>query len=171
MSCLFPGDSCDDEDVTTGNDTYTEDCECVGEQLIGGCTYESACNFNPDAQFDDSSCIFIGDLCDDGDSETENDVINMDCDCVGTPITSVSEVGLVSMTVYPNPVSDQLTIELGTQQGTLVRVQVFDAQGKLVFDERRADRILLDVSAYTPGAYTVQAGQGADRKQVQFIVE
>jgi hypothetical protein len=75
------------------------------------------------------------------------------------------------MTVYPNPVSDQLTIELGTQQGTLVRVQIFDAQGKLVFDERRVDRILLDVSAYTSGVYTIQAGQGADLKQVQFIVE
>lgn len=134
-------------------------------------TYLAACNYNPEAGYDDYSCIFIGDACDDGDPSTENDVINENCDCVGTPITSVSEAGLIAMTVYPNPVSDQLTIELGTQQGTLVRVQIFDAQGKLVFDERRVDRILLDVSAYTPGAYTIQAGQGADRKQVQFIVE
>ena len=29
-ACEFPGDECDDEDATTINDAYNDDCECVG---------------------------------------------------------------------------------------------------------------------------------------------
>lgn len=171
MSCSFPGDSCDDDDVSTGNDTYTDDCDCVGEPLAGGCTYESACNFNPDAQFDDNSCVFIGDTCDDGDSETEDDAINADCDCAGNPVTSVSQLDVESLSVYPNPVSDQLTIELGALQGTSVLVKIFDSQGKLVFDENRTGTFIIDVSTYNTGVYSIRVERESEVIKAQFIVE
>ena len=171
MSCSFPGDSCDDDDVSTGNDTYTDDCECVGEPLAGGCTYESACNFNPDAQFDDNSCVFVGDTCDDGDSETEDDVINADCDCAGTPVTSVSQLDVESLSVYPNPVSDQLTVELGSLQGTSVLVKIFDSQGKLVFDQNRTGTFIIDVSTYNTGVYSIRVESESEVIKAQFIVE
>ena len=55
-SCLFVGDSCDDGDVATVNDTITENCECLGEFLLG-CTNADACNFDPHATIDDGSCV------------------------------------------------------------------------------------------------------------------
>jgi uncharacterized protein (TIGR02145 family) len=171
MSCVFPGDSCDDSDVTTGNDAYTDDCECIGEPLAGGCTYKLACNFNPEAQFDDNSCVFIGDSCDDGDSETDGDAINGDCECVGNPVTSVNQLDVKYISVYPNPVSDQLTVELGSLWGTSVQVKVFDSQGKLVFDENRIGTFIIDISTYETGVYSINVESDSEWIKGQFIVE
>jgi hypothetical protein len=43
----------------------------------------SACNYNPAATVGDFSCVFMGDLCDDGVPETINDVYGFDCLCMG----------------------------------------------------------------------------------------
>jgi hypothetical protein len=50
---------------------------------ISGCTYESACNYNPEATEEDSSCLFIGTSCDDDNPDTSNDIINANCNCAG----------------------------------------------------------------------------------------
>jgi hypothetical protein len=56
-SCLFTGDSCDDGDPTTVNDTIQGDCSCAGVQQLG-CTDDTACNYNANATADDGSCEF-----------------------------------------------------------------------------------------------------------------
>ena len=33
-SCAYPGEPCDDDDATTNNDAYDEECECVGEPVV-----------------------------------------------------------------------------------------------------------------------------------------
>ena len=81
MSCLFTGDACDDNDVSTGNDTYNDECECEGEALQAGCTYEDACNYDPEAEFDNNTCLFVGDPCDDEDPNTVDEEVQEDCEC------------------------------------------------------------------------------------------
>ncbi|MFZ6052529.1 putative metal-binding motif-containing protein, partial [Halocola ammonii] len=56
-SCLFPGDSCDDGDPTTANDTLEDNCDCNGE-VIPGCMDNTACNYNAEATVDDGSCDY-----------------------------------------------------------------------------------------------------------------
>ena len=52
-SCLFIGEPCDDGDDATTNDIVDENCSCAGE-IIEGCTYAVACNYDPLATvFDD----------------------------------------------------------------------------------------------------------------------
>jgi hypothetical protein len=80
-SCILPGEPCDDGDAMTDFDMYTADCVCAG--MLMGCTEPTACNFNELAAIDDASCYFSGDLCDDGNAETQNDVWNADCVCAG----------------------------------------------------------------------------------------
>jgi hypothetical protein len=83
-NCILVGDSCNDGDGTTENDAINENCECEGTStLVFGCTVISACNYNPLATAEDSSCIFIGDTCDDNDPTTINDSIQTDCSCMG----------------------------------------------------------------------------------------
>ena len=58
---------------------------------IPGCTFASACNYEPEATFNDGTCILLGSACDDGDADTFDDVYT-DCGqpnygCTGTPIT------------------------------------------------------------------------------------
>jgi hypothetical protein len=155
MSCLFPGDACDDNDVSTGNDAYNDECECVGEVLQGGCTYEAACNYDPEAEFDNNTCLFIGDPCDDDDPDTYDDVIQEDCECAGTPSTSVDELEALSVLIYPNPASNNLNVDVGDLQGEDVRIQLYDSSGKLVFEELRSSSVAIDVSTYASGLYSI----------------
>ncbi len=85
-SCSYPGDTCDDDDTNTIGDVYTENCACAGEAVIAGCTDDSACNFDPEANQTDSSCYYEGDSCDDGDATTGGDVYNANCACEGFDI-------------------------------------------------------------------------------------
>ena len=81
-SCVFPGDVCDDDDDFTINDTINDYCECLGE-AVEGCTDSAACNYDELATEDDGTCVFPGDVCDDGDDFSINDTINEDCACLG----------------------------------------------------------------------------------------
>ena len=84
-NCFFIGDSCNDGDGTTINDTINSACDCEGTStLVFGCTVNTACNYNPEATADDSSCYFVGDVCDDGNDQTENDTIQSNCSCEGS---------------------------------------------------------------------------------------
>lgn len=85
-SCLFPGGECDDANPLTINDQFDAECNCVGEALILGCPQVEACNYDPNVDVDDGSCLFPGGPCDDGNAATENDELDEDCNCAGTPI-------------------------------------------------------------------------------------
>ena len=88
-SCYSPGDDCDDGDANTINDTYNSSCDCLGTDPPPpnyGCTDSSACNYNPNADTDDNGCLYIGDPCDDFNSNTQNDIYIETCACVGESI-------------------------------------------------------------------------------------
>ncbi len=100
----LPGTACDDGDDTTTNDTYSADCDCIGELL--GCTEPDACNYNPDAIVDDGTCDFVscadcegvpfgpalpGTACDDGNADTTNDTYDADCNCIGEIIPGCTD--------------------------------------------------------------------------------
>jgi len=67
-------ESCTNIVITPGND-------------VAGCTDATACNFDAAATLDDGNCDYIGDVCNDGDGSTINDVITADCTCAGTSTT------------------------------------------------------------------------------------
>ena len=84
-SCYFPGDSCDDGDLLTQNDTVNADCACEGVLVedVFGCTAIEACNYNPNATIDDGTCELPGFPCDDANASTVDDVLSADCICEG----------------------------------------------------------------------------------------
>jgi len=59
-------------------------CSCAGTATqVVGCTSPNACNYNPLATADNNTCYFPGALCDDGNPNTTNDMIQADCSCLG----------------------------------------------------------------------------------------
>lgn len=65
-----------------------EDCNNIDDIcIVSGCTDATACNYNSSANTDDGSCLILGNACDDGDATTGNDLVNANCECVGTPLT------------------------------------------------------------------------------------
>jgi len=81
-SCYFVEDPCDDNNANSQQDEYDSNCNCVGK--IFGCDDDDACNYNPQANANDGSCLYANAACDDGNSDTKNDIIrDPSCNCAG----------------------------------------------------------------------------------------
>jgi len=101
------GNSCNDGNNNTINDTYDSNCNCVGTLVVYGCTNPNACNYNASATDDNGTCNmpdcagictgFItgpnvaGSSCDDGDSTTIYDTYNNACECKGVVIPGCTD--------------------------------------------------------------------------------
>ncbi|MCB9048940.1 MAG: right-handed parallel beta-helix repeat-containing protein [Lewinellaceae bacterium] len=91
-----PGDTCDDGDPTTVNDLIDANCNCTGTPTactgIGdndgdGVCADMDCNDN-----DPNITTQPGQACNDGDNTTINDLLDTNCNCVGTP-TACTGIG------------------------------------------------------------------------------
>lgn len=162
-SCYYVGDVCDDGDDMTFDDLIGDDCACAGTPFVFGCTYPSACNYNELANEDDGSCQFEGDSCDDGDPLTINDELNENCECVGE-VDAVEE-NTLSFMMFPNPASDELTLQ-GHGFQSIVSVQILDAAGRVVMAKDNLSiqhNAILDVSSLSSGAYSVKVSDDRAR--------
>ncbi|WP_306641037.1 LamG-like jellyroll fold domain-containing protein [Sanyastnella coralliicola] len=80
LGCTDSG-ACNYDPAANCDDASCEYTSCLG------CTDPTSCDYDPTATIDDGSClIFPGDACDDGNVYTENDQVQADCGCEGTPI-------------------------------------------------------------------------------------
>ncbi len=152
-SCVFAEEFLDCD----GNCLNDADEDGVCDELeVAGCTNAVACNFNSEATDDDDSCTFPGEACDDGDDNTENDTLNTDCDCVGTPIVGISEASL-KFAMFPNPTFGEVTLQVDGFHAQ-ARVQIMDAAGRVVWTAENMvlqGNVVLDLSALRSGTYNV----------------
>ena len=103
------GDVCDDGDSMTTNDLIQADCSCAGTipnacLLNGGDADGDGICGDIDCNDNDTSIGAPGSPCDDGDANTENDELQADCSCIGTPVVDSSNCN-VSFTIIGNVVS------------------------------------------------------------------
>lgn len=150
-SCILPGFPCNDANPNTMNDSIDVNCNCVGELIVTGCMDPIACNFNPNANVQDSSCVYPGDTCDDGDSTTINDVYTVNCGCSGET-NGISEVNSIA-SIYPNPSSNKITIEFtGAVQGAVLLLK--DIQGRVLLKKVVAsNKESISVLDFASGTY------------------
>jgi len=81
-SCIFKGDTCDDDNINTNEDIIIDDCTCKGTLIINpvlGCTEPCFAEYNPDANQDDDSCVTDLTGCSDMNAENYNPDIEEDC--------------------------------------------------------------------------------------------
>jgi hypothetical protein len=127
-----------------------------------GCGDTTACNYNPFAtNIDNSLCLMPNDSCDDGLSNTFDDVYNANCECVGT--VGIEEWVIADqISVYPNPTDGWLNIAFQTAQSQKVNVKVYNVMGQLVLTEQYnkvaagKNNLTLDLSALQTGIYMVE---------------
>lgn len=93
---------------------------CGGGAPVSGCTTEAACNYDPSATIDDGSCLFPGDVCDDGDANTVGDVFGGDCSCAGVALPG----DVVISEIHYNPNDD-----LGFTDANYEFVEVYNNSG------------------------------------------
>ena len=139
--------------------------------FIQGCTNNQACNYSELAEIDNDSCFFIGEPCDDGDPNTLDDGIQEDCECAGTPHTIADELEALSVLIYPNPASNNLTIDLGDLTGLNTTIKLYDSSSKLVFEKQSSSTLLIDVSGYAKGLYTLELSTSDKALRSQVVIE
>ena len=152
-SCLVIGDACDDMNAETTNDTVTGECECLGEAIVEGCMDDMACNYDMNANVDDMSCELPGDPCDDMDAETANDSLNVDCDCVGDPVSLILEQEELSLKVYPNPTMGELVIVLPVGHAFDLTMVSLSGQTVLSSQTTKGGPVVWEVEGVPAGAY------------------
>jgi hypothetical protein len=97
-----------------------------------------------------------------GSSETTNF-------CVDGEANLVVEGEVRPLIVYPNPASDQVTIERPSAEPGLL--EVFDTTGRLVSGERiTGSRFTLNTSDIAPGLYTVRTVQGGNTYTARILI-
>ena len=168
-SCTYPDAPCDDNNPDTMNDAYNSTCDCVGMQIVPGCMDPTACNFNPLANVDDSSCLFPGDACDDGDATTINDVYSATCECSGVT-NGLNELSNIA-SVYPNPTSDLVTIEFtGIIEGA--ELQLCDVQGRILLTKIvLSNKETISVGQFETGTYFISIKGTKQAIVKQIIIE
>ncbi|MCC6937152.1 MAG: T9SS type A sorting domain-containing protein, partial [Flavobacteriales bacterium] len=126
-----PGTACDDNDACTINDLYDAGCNCVGtfedSDSDGTCDADDGCPNDPDkiapgtcgcgvADTDSDNdgladCMDncpntpgqIGSACNDNNPGTDNDMVNANCVCQGTPIGGCDQPVLLEVQTNGSP--------------------------------------------------------------------
>ncbi|MDQ3017118.1 MAG: T9SS type A sorting domain-containing protein, partial [Bacteroidota bacterium] len=90
-------------------------------------------------------------------------------------VTDVKEIANInSLNVYPNPVADQLTVELNADKTTQVGISIIDMTGRVIANEgiqtfnQGANKIGIDVANLVQGSYVLRMIQNDAVKTVKF---
>jgi hypothetical protein len=131
--------------------------------IIFGCLDTLACNYDPSANFN------IVELCCYGPANCNGLDVNIVCPDVGTP--EIDALG--ALRVFPNPVLDRLSLELGSAMGTTVDYELLDATGRSIrsgqlgVDGSGVGQI--DVHALPPGTYLLMVRTEAGRSWTRLV--
>ncbi len=98
--------------------------------------------------------------------EATNEDMGQDPPCSHHPIPLIGQGNSSTVTVYPNPVTDRLTLDMtdGKEVGT---VYVFDSKGKSVLTA--SNSATLDISTLPPGIYFIKLQGDKEVQTSKFI--
>ena len=94
---------------------------------------------------------------------------SIDESCTGT--LSNSEMTASNILVYPNPTSNNLTIDLGDFNGFKTTIKLYNSSGKLVFEKKSPSTLIIDVSGFAKGMYSLELTTDEQVLRSQVIVE
>ena len=132
-----------------------------GQVNVCGCMEANACNYNPDANYDDPDDACEYDSCNgcmdmEACNFDETATIDENCDCVGEVEDGVEEARL-AFGMFPNPTTGEVTLTVaGFHTG--VTVQILDGAGRVVWTEQNValqGNTVLDLSGLSSGTYNV----------------
>ena len=102
--------------------------------------------------------------------------------CVDTsnciPVTNVGIVSVVfhnNIRIYPNPVHDQVNIEISNWPVNKAKIVVRDVSGKQVYTQEiepisNQETIQVNTSQWAKGTYFIEVGEGGDKVVEQIVV-
>ena len=73
--------------------------------------------------------------------------------------------------VFPNPASHDLTIDLGDLNGVNTTINLYDASSKLVFKKTSTSTLMIDVSGFSKGIYSLEISNNEHLIRRQVFIE
>ena len=132
--------------------------------IVFGCMDATACNYNPDANFNiQSLCCYPG-YCNDRDISVV---------CPG--LVYRLHHGL-AFNLFPNPAHDQMHFQLPVSRGGAIRCYIFNAVGELLSEKNLGSGespidTAIDLAGLAPGIYVFRVEAGATVDHEIFIIE
>lgn len=87
-----------------------------------------------------------------------------------TSVPSESELAN-TISVYPNPASNQLTVDLGDWNDAHATVKLYDIESKIVFEKQSNSTLVIDVLGYALGVYILEVISDEQVYRHRVVVE
>ena len=98
--------------------------------------------------------------------------VNMPGNCMNDVIAKIPEhEEHIFFHVYPNPASNNLTIDLGDLTGLYTTIRLYDPSSKLVFEKQTTSNLFIDVSNYAKGLYKLELSTTDQVLRSQLVIE
>lgn len=105
-----------------------------------------------------------------GDNSTSGDQYNSTTLTMNESSTSVGTIAKSIASVYPNPASEQLTVQLETNGNTVLHL--FDGSGRLVYHNSTNDAtIRINTTAFAKGMYYLQVINNGNKQVLPITVQ
>ena len=79
--------------------------------------------------------------------------------------TGITENGLSNLTIFPNPTSDQITIDIKGYNG-VINVEVYDLQGRLL---ETTTNTIVSLKKHPKGIYVLKVSYGEVTEEVRVV--
>jgi len=86
-------------------------------------------------------------------------------------VPTVPTMAIASINVYPNPVTNQLNVELPTLTNGSYTITVTDIAGKKISQQKAQGRTMVQMKGLTSGTYLLEITSSNGERQVQRIVK
>ncbi|HIG59243.1 MAG TPA: T9SS type A sorting domain-containing protein [Flavobacteriales bacterium] len=87
------------------------------------------------------------------------------------PFGNIQDIFSENIKLYPNPASNNLTIDLGDLTGVNTSIKLYDSSSKLVFEKLSSATLLIDVSVFAKGLYTLELSTSDKVLRSQVVLE
>ena len=75
------------------------------------------------------------------------------------------------MLIYPNPVSNNLTVDLGDWDGVNTTIKLYDSSSKLIFEKQSLSTLVIEVSNFAKGMYSLELSTDEQVLRSQVIID
>ena len=84
---------------------------------------------------------------------------------------SLDELEALSVLIYPNPATNNLTVDLGDLNGVKTTIKLYNSSSKLVFEKESTSTLMIDVSGFAKGMYSLELSTYEQVLMSQVIIE
>ncbi len=93
------------------------------------------------------------------------------CDGAPNTIIDIDDFEAFSAIIYPNPASDNVTVDLDGFNGVNTTVKLYDSSSKMIFEKQSNTTLMIDVSGVAKGMYSLELSTDEQVLRRQVVIE